>query len=586
MPGQASVRGSRIVPLIVLAGASVALAWALYLLGEQPIVFDSEQYVRVARFLTIGRLEDWEQRTYGYPAFLAVALTLAWGDTVTLRWVVLAIQIGVYLGACWLFARRVAAAFGSARIAQVTLVLTALNPYALILSGIILTDLLSVALITVAAALLLPTRTSPVSPRGVLRDGVLALFTLALAAEIRPANAVLLPVGGLFWLARWWQATGAVRPRLLVSGCLLVGAAAAIPMVPQVLVNLTLYGQPSPFTTRSLYREQIAWGMANLKYATFAPPGFDGEPHLFYRSPFVAGQPSPGSYLVTRPHLLVGTFALHGFGLLDQDYPFVYIPTLDPWYRWPLSIVNYLLLWTMAVGLVLGFWCWWRSPDTRFAWSVLAGLGTSYLLLYLPTAVECRFGVPLFVLMAPAAALALVTVRDAIRAQRWRQVVGFGVGAALTVAGCAMLSVWMLAQAPNIPIIKEIAQLPQIDPPVARFDVLPPERWTIEQRQQYIVRVTNLGEQTWYTIRPARVFLHIMFVGPDDRDVVDTGVETRIPIDQPVPPGQQHEMRVTVSAPRKEGTYRLRQQLEIGEQAGPSGSPPQETHVVVNERRR
>ena len=455
--GLARVHGRGVVPPMLLASASVALACALYLFGDQPIIYDSETYVRIARFLAIGRLEGWEQRTYGYPAFLAVALILARGDTVTLGWVVFAIQFAVYLGACWLFARRVAAAFGSVRIGQVTLVLTALNPYALILSGIILTDLLSVALITVAAALLLPARSSPASTRGVLRDGVLALFTLALAAEIRPANAVLLPVGGLFWLARWWQATGAVRPGLLVGGCLLVAVAAAIPIVPQVLVNLTLYGEPSPFTPRSLYREQIAWGMANLKYATFTPRGFDGEPNLFYRNPFVAGQPSPGAYMLTRPHLLVATLALHGFGLLDQDYPFVYIPTLDPWYRWPVSIVNYLLLWTMAVGLVLGWRRWWRSSDTGLAWSALAGLGTSYLLLYLPTAVECRFGVPLFVLMAPAAAMALVTFRDAIRARRWRHVVGFGVGAALTVAGCAMLSVWMQAQAPNIPITKEIA---------------------------------------------------------------------------------------------------------------------------------
>lgn len=222
----------------------------------------------------------------------------------------------------------------------------------------------------------------------------------------------------------------------------------------------------------------------------------------------MAGQPEPAAYLLTQPHLPAATLAIHAFGLLDQDYPFVYIPEIDPWYRWPLSILNYLLLWTIAAGLARGWRC------------------------------------------------------------------------------CAALSVWMQAQAPNIPLTREIAALPQIDPPAARFDVLPPERWTVEQRQRYTVRATNLGAQSWFTIRPARVYLHITFVGPGDADTINSRVEVRVPIDETVRPGQQLDMRVSVTAPAKEGAYRLRQQLELGDGGGPSGAPPQETRVTVSERRR
>src|SRR4029453_16366043 len=125
--------------ILTVALLSTTLAWALRLLEDQPIIYDSRGYVRIAQFLLSGKLEEWDQRTYGYPVFLAPLIWLSNGDTITLKLVVFWVQLGVYFGACWLFAWRVAAAFGI-RVAQVTLLLTALNPYALILTGIVLTD--------------------------------------------------------------------------------------------------------------------------------------------------------------------------------------------------------------------------------------------------------------------------------------------------------------------------------------------------------------------------------------------------------------------------------------------------------------
>jgi hypothetical protein len=44
-------------------------------------------------------------------------------------------------------------------------------------------------------------------------------------------------------------------------------------------------------------------------------------------------------------------------------------------------------------------------------------------------------------------------------------------------------------------------------------------------------------------------------------------------------------MLVTVTAPRKEGTYRLRQQLERDKDLGLAGGTTHETAVVVEQRR-
>ena len=49
-----------------------------------------------------------------------------------------------------------ASAFGDARLGRLTFVLVALNPFLLIMTGLLLSDLLSTALVAVSAALLLP----------------------------------------------------------------------------------------------------------------------------------------------------------------------------------------------------------------------------------------------------------------------------------------------------------------------------------------------------------------------------------------------------------------------------------------------
>ena len=121
-----------------------------------------------------------------------------------------------------------------------TLLLVILNPFLLIATGVLLSESLSASLIAVGAGLLLPQRSDKTAASvvrasivraSIVRDGALALLALALAAEVRPANAILLPVGGVLWLARW-QAMTRHDPRRLIGGLVLVGAAALLPGHP------------------------------------------------------------------------------------------------------------------------------------------------------------------------------------------------------------------------------------------------------------------------------------------------------------------------------------------------------------------
>ena len=125
-------------------------------------------------------------------------------------------------------------------------------------------------------------------------------------------------------------------------------------------------------------------------------------------------------------------------------------------------------------------------------------LSAAYVVVYLPTAVECRFGLPLFVLLAPAAAETLLAVGGWLRARAWGRLAILTTSAVLTLGACAWLSVWMQAQAPAIAQSREIVRNPGQFVPVARFEVPPPgQHWTIEQKQTYTVRATNLGERVW-----------------------------------------------------------------------------------------
>jgi hypothetical protein len=66
------------------------------------------------------------------------------------------------------------------------------------------------------------------------------------------------------------------------------------------------------------------------------------------------------SFAASNPLGLAATFALHGFAMLDQDFPFPYVRELDGWYRWPLAGLGYLFLWGATIGLVVGWQRWWR----------------------------------------------------------------------------------------------------------------------------------------------------------------------------------------------------------------------------------
>jgi len=429
-----SVLGRMATPvMLAIAALSIVLAILLYVQGDPPIVYDAANYVLMAT--SIVQQGFWnthnDTRTYGYPGFLSLVIralnldldrltridnTSELGPGAFLgsfRTVVFAIQWLLLCGVAWFGARRLGSIFGTTGALIAAFAAAMLNPFLLIRAGEILTDLSSAVL--VYAALLFSLK-APGDGR--LRTGLYAggaFLAAALATIVRPADAIVVLALGAVWVIRavqfrdvpWWAV-----PVGLVAG--------VVPCVPQLILNYQGFGVISPLIVQSLYTAQLSTGMAVLKYATVVVPNVD--PRLFYVSPFrLASATSPLELLRQAPLNFLATIGLHAFGLLDQDLPYTYVRDLNPWYRWPLSLVSDLYGAWIGTGVLLGALCWWRSRarPRLDAFACLAALlvSGSYVAVYLGTVVEIRFTAPLYLLLIPGLLYLLAVGRDVVRSR-------------------------------------------------------------------------------------------------------------------------------------------------------------------------
>jgi hypothetical protein len=232
---------------------------------------------------------------------------------------------------------------------------------------------------------------------------------------------------------------------------MLLVAAVALPMAPQVRNNLMYYGTPSPTVSVDLGQLQQSLGAQNLKYATALPPV--PRAPVYYNNPFYEGttmdEAAPWSWYLDHPLRALATVALHTFNLTDQDLLFTYSRDLTPWYRVPLGIVNHAAVALGLVGLVLLGQRARTAKDPRWrdAYVMLLALIVANWAVYAWTAVEMRFGSVLLLVLFPLAGYAALRIA-ALRSTRKVRPVAAGIAAYVTVA--LLLSAWVRDQSPLI----------------------------------------------------------------------------------------------------------------------------------------
>src|SRR5262249_46317299 len=140
-------------------------------------------------------------RPYGYAMLEAVVGYIFGTSEKRLVFAVFICQLAAYLTICAYCARRIGLVFGSTWAAVGAYLLTALNPFLLILTTQALTDLSSAALVYLAVVLALPTDVERPEPRVGWRL-VLSLFCVAASAVIRSGNLPVVVAVAVVWLLR------------------------------------------------------------------------------------------------------------------------------------------------------------------------------------------------------------------------------------------------------------------------------------------------------------------------------------------------------------------------------------------------
>lgn len=575
--------------LAVLVAISIAV-WA-FVDGDQPVVADARGYYDYGKLIaTVGpKSFASDLRTYGYPAFLAGIMRVVGEDVEDVRVAVFVVQLGLLIAATWIGARRVEGAFGQAGLGRAVFVVTVANPFLLFYSVQLLTDLPAALLVYLAVALSLPQRRPEPASR-VIPLAAAVLLCAGCAVMLRPAMllAAVAVVG--IWIAR--AAFYRDVPWIALPVALL---ALALPFVPQAWSNHRAFGVAHPLVVSSLYETQLIWGLMYLKYATLLVPGVTSS--VYYDNPFrPPPELTPSEALLAYPGAYLVTVAIHAFALVDQDYPFAYIRDVDPWYRWPLSVLNYVFFLGAFVGIAIGLRGTTQQSGEplrrqRFGLLGLCGVAVAVTAIYLPTAVESRFALPLHLLLAPASALAAMRVYAALpTASAWRLSLG-SVAVAAWVGIAASASVWVQGHASVLVAVREgragppaeasqglnrVAPAPAAPPapvappvpttvppeiPSARYVAELPRELTISTGTIFDVTVTNTGREVWNVRGPHAVGVASRFIAQRTelhervKGLMKESQTVELPGD--VAPGATATVRMRILAPPIPGRYTL-----------------------------
>ena len=583
-PGIVAVRLPSMPGLLAVLIA-IAIAMAAFLYGDQPFTGDSQGYYDFGRLIANVGLRAFASdfRTYGYPLVLAGIMAVVGQDVGDVWRATFMVQFGLLVGVTWICARRVAGALGVEGVGAVVFAVTVANPFVLVLAGLVLTDLMAAMLLYLALVLALPQHRPEPRARVALLVAC-ALFCAGFSVMLRPSNLLAVLMIVAVWTARavlYRDLPWFALPAALLALCL--------PFVPQAMSNQRAYSVASPLVTSSVYQENMIAGPMYIRSVTLALPGVPSMVH--YENPL---RPPPGLTLaeVIReyPVRYFASYGLHAFALVDQDLPFTYVRDVKPWYRWPLSILNYVFLLGAFAGLVLGLRGRALQPADqllrqRFTMLACALTGAALVAIYLPVVVESRYGMPLYLLLAPSFALAAVWVYAALpTAGAWR--LSLGTLAVAAWVGCmATASVWVEHQAPllvalrggdvatpataNQPAsqVSQPAVVPAAPPqptpeiPSARYVADLPRELSISTRTEFDVTVINTGRETWNVDGPYPVNVAVRFIAQRTelhdqvKGVMRDSRSVKLPGD--VAPGASATVRLRTVSPPMPGRYTL-----------------------------
>jgi hypothetical protein len=453
-PRRSPLSAHRGAVLLGITIASALIALLTWVFGGQGVFHDAYNYYLLAKLIGGAGLFGYvvapeastgyyplllKAKPNGYPLIVALSGVVSTFDLDSLHGVMFFVQLGA-LGITSLFAaHRLGRIFSSTRIEIAVYAATVLNPLLLFFVVEMMSDLLSAVFVYVAVVLALKASPGPGAPSSG-RDLVLSFVFASIATIIRSGNFVIIAVLVVIWLARWAWYRDVPYRALPVA---LIGT--IVPFVPQLVANYLAFGIVTPFLAESGYVGDLDFGARILKYVTAVIP--DQPVQWVYTNPFLPqGVVTVGDFLRSNAPGYLGTLGLHAFALLDQDVPFVFVTEFQPWYRWPLSVLNYLFIGAAGVGFVLAVRheLRVRARDPRtFALVSLFVAGLACLALYIPPHIESRYSLPVYTVWALTSVHGSAWCWNVVRSRRWRPMGVLLGSTAAFLSACIVLSAWL-----------------------------------------------------------------------------------------------------------------------------------------------
>lgn len=424
-----------------------------------PLLYDAQQYFELGQYIYrrglnhYGEIMAQVQRTYGYPFWISLFLHLSERIAVSPRGLLLSGQLALYLCSIVYLRRQIRR--WSPRMARLIFIGLCANFFVIAMMADVLTESLLLSLVIIAAGVILSLLRAIYSHSSLLNIGVRAFIIgliIMYMATIRPSSTAILPafIAAFMWCAYRFHTIYTDKWYLgVLLGAFLCGG--ALSLSPQLWANHIAFGEVFVMPGKVILANLGEWGKSQFKYATY----ISGPPQIFYYNPFYVNAHAGNAWYLWYFHNPVAglkTFGLHIFGILDQDLFFTYAPTLTPWWRIPVGLMNHLMIGMAIWGLI--FWgsnIFKRTTlDKRNA--ELEKLGLFSVVLFLAglfalqgfCIAEMRYGLPALLLSFPLAFFAC------IECYSYKRNFLIVTTVLLYVFSAMLLSEWTRMQAPRI----------------------------------------------------------------------------------------------------------------------------------------
>ncbi|MGG2053016.1 hypothetical protein ABFY48_01360 [Lysinibacillus pakistanensis] len=332
-------------------------------------------------------------RTYLYSFIISLFLVVSSSEDVFISKILMSFfQYGVYLYTIFFLAVKSIERFkvkNQKKIFLLIIGLGLLNPYLIQSTTLFLTDILATCFSVLAIVIVQFCDSTK------FRNNFITFILIYSAIMIRPSSLIFLPIILVLLVYKIVKYCKSRTKRLFVE-CAFAAIISTFVFLPQLYMNVTKFSDFTPLIHENLYENQSKWAVKMLKYGTVVIQ--DEQPQLYWANP-IKTEEDIGIYELIYKDFFVFIFVyvVHVFGVLDWGYIDSYINNFYPISR----IVGSGFLYFIWILIFYGMFKAIRKKEIDFQFIGLLVSAICYTLFIASTAIESRFGYPIFLLLLP-----------------------------------------------------------------------------------------------------------------------------------------------------------------------------------------